>query len=254
MSEGESDDDDDDAVFQDASDGSADQSLKIQQKNFELNFKVDKLQGSLYKSDPDGEKPDQLLVEVVAQSFHIEVAVRTFDISAEVSLHAFNIDDCLSDPTPEFKSLVSSGEASDDKHLVHVKYTKVNRNSPEFMSVYGGVDTNIDVDISTINFVVTRMTVLQLLDFILVTFTNPENGATPNNAIKDADESEDPTIEVTPPPANPDKLKVKVKLQSIVLVLNNDGIRLATLSLMTADVGVFLMGKTMRIGARLGDL
>jgi vacuolar protein sorting-associated protein 13A/C len=36
--------------------------------------------------------------------------------------------------------------------------------------------------------------------------------------------------------------------------LNNDGIRLATLSLNSGDVGIFLNGKTMRIGGRLGNL
>jgi len=36
--------------------------------------------------------------------------------------------------------------------------------------------------------------------------------------------------------------------------LNNDGIRLATLSFNHADVGVFLLGKTMRVSAKLGNL
>ena len=52
----------------------------------------------------------------------------------------------------------------------------------------------------------------------------------------------------------PDKIRIKVVLSSIALVLNNDGIRLATLSLHTANVGVFLVGSSMRIDARLGSL
>lgn len=51
-----------------------------------------------------------------------------------------------------------------------------------------------------------------------------------------------------------DKLRVKVKLTSIVVVLNEDGFRLGTLSLSAADVSVMLRSPTMRVAARLGNL
>ncbi|KAK5005553.1 hypothetical protein LTR28_007575, partial [Elasticomyces elasticus] len=44
------------------------------------------------------------------------------------------------------------------------------------------------------------------------------------------------------------------ELKRIAVVLNNDGIRLATLSLNSAEVSVFLEGKTMSVGAKLGNL
>ncbi|KAG9656818.1 vacuolar protein sorting-associated protein 13, partial [Aureobasidium melanogenum] len=49
-------------------------------------------------------------------------------------------------------------------------------------------------------------------------------------------------------------IRIKAQLKRIAIILNNDGIRLATLSLTSAEVGIFLMGKTMRVGARLGNL
>ncbi len=51
-----------------------------------------------------------------------------------------------------------------------------------------------------------------------------------------------------------EKLRVRVKLNSIVLRLNNDGSLLATLTLSTADVAVMLRGNTIRVAARLGSL
>lgn len=56
------------------------------------------------------------------------------------------------------------------------------------------------------------------------------------------------------PQANADKLRVKVKLTSVVFILNDDGTRLATLSLSAADVAVLLRGPTLRVAARIGDL
>ena len=51
-----------------------------------------------------------------------------------------------------------------------------------------------------------------------------------------------------------DKIRIKAELRRIAVILNNDGIRLATLSLTSAQVSVFLMGATMQVGARLGNL
>jgi len=253
------DDDLDNDKFEDAKDGTANQQLKMQQRSFEFRFAVDQLKGSLYRSDPDGRNPDQLLVEMTAQDFDLEFYIRPFDMAAEVSLGAVTVDDFVDNPPAEFKSIVSSGDVEDQKaqrDLVHVKFVRVKKESPEYMSVYEGVETNIDVAISTINLVVTRKTLLTLLDFILVTFTNNDSA---NNQQAVTDSGSDLDIDVTPPSPAPGQneagaIKVKVDLKSIRLILNNDGIRLATLSFKHADVGVFLLGKTMRVSTKLGDL
>lgn len=256
-------DDDDDDSFEDAEDGSDNDQLRIQQRNFEFKFEVGTLKGSLYKSDPERKKPDALLVELVAERFSVEFYSRPYDIAAEVSLGSVTVDDFVDNPPAEFKSIVSSGDSDDLKQgrsLVYVKFVKVNPKSPEFMPVYEGVETNITAMVSTINLVVTRKTLLTLLDFILVTFTggNNEQAEQTQKAITEAGEqdelSEDTAVSEAKANANAGSIRVKMELKSIRLILNNDGIRLATLSLNQADTGIFLRGKTMRINSRLGDL
>lgn len=253
--------DDDDDKFEDAKDSLPNEQLRIQQRIFEFKFTVDKLKGSLYRSDPDRKRPDQLLVDLVAENFGVEFHLRPFDMGAEVSLGSVTVDDFVENPPAEFKSIVSSGDVEDRKQardLVHVKFVRVKQESPEFMSVYEGVETNVDVAISTINLVVTRKTLLTLLDFILVTFTNNQNpdvGGSPK-AVTDQDSETDVEVEPASPAEQPEggAIRVRVDLKSIRLILNNDGIRLATLSFNHADVGVFLLGKTMRVSTKLGDL
>ncbi|KAJ2900637.1 hypothetical protein MKZ38_002296 [Zalerion maritima] len=248
--------------YEDAQDGTVNEQLKMQQRSFEFKFDVDELRGSLYKSDPDKREADRLLVELVAQHFDLEFYIRPYDMVAEVSLGSVAVDDFVDNPPAEFKSIVSSGDAEDheeDRNLVQVKFVKVKKESPEFMTVYEGVETNINAAISTINLVVTRKTLLTLLDFILVTFTNNENNNPQQRPALMESESDSDVVD-SPPPAPPQQqqnsgsIKVKVDLKSIRMILNNDGIRLATLSFMHADVGVFLRGPTMRIGVKLGDL
>ncbi|KAG5925451.1 hypothetical protein E4U42_004279 [Claviceps africana] len=255
--------DDDDDDFEDATDGGSLQHLNIQQKSFEFNFKVDTLKGSLYKSDPDPVKPDALLVELIAERFDLAFYTRTYDMAAEVSLGSVAVEDFVEMPSGEFKSIVSSGDPEDLKagrSLVHVEYRKINRQSPEFMPVYEGVETNITAVISTINLVVTRKTLLTLLDFILITFAGgdgEENAQTSAIDVAESDENKNSDEGVRQPPTPADKtasIRVKVDLKTIRLILNNDGMRLATLSLNHGDAGIFISGNTMRISAKLGDL
>lgn len=256
--------DDDEDDFEDATDGVTGQQLKIQQRSFEFNFKVDTLKGSLYRSDPDRVKPDTLLVELVAERFDLAFYTRTYDMAAEVSLGSVVVEDFVENPSGEFKSIVSSGDSEDLKagrSLVHVKFMKINRQSPEFMPVYEGVETNITAVVSTINIVVTRKTLLTLLDFILMTFTggNNEQQAGPVPAVEAAEENDTPqldesVVETAKPSENSGSIRVKVDLKAIRLILNNDGIRLATLSFNHGDAGIYVSGKTMRISAKLGDL
>jgi len=238
--------------FEEASDGISDNLPSIQQKTFEFTFKVDKLQGSLSRSDPNGGESEKELAILVAEHFQLDFYLRPFDMVAEVLLKSFNIEDLVDEnPSPDFRKIVTSDGFNSDsgKPLFYVKYVKVNPQSPEFMTVYEAIETNVDVSISTINVIITRKTVLTLLDFILTTFTNPDVVVAPPQS-----DIGNPVGQV-PRPVSPQdsKIRVKVDLKSIILILNYDGIRLATLSLNSADVAIFLRGKSMRLGARLGN-
>lgn len=247
-------DDTKESNFKDAPEKTKDQSqVNINQRNFEFKFTVDKLQGSLFKSDPEEKKPDQLLVDLIAEQFYLEFYQRPFDMAAEVRLRTLAVEDHVEEnPTPEFKNLISSEDLYTNKKedLLLIKFVKVNKDSPEFQSTYEGIATNLDVSMSTINLMVTRKTLLTLLDFVMSTFAGGDNQDKAQVEEKETEEEE----EVEAPAQEADKIRIKVQLKRIAVILNNDGIRLATLSLSSAEVGVFLMGKTLRVGAKLGNL
>ncbi|KAL5628611.1 hypothetical protein BROUX41_003359 [Berkeleyomyces rouxiae] len=248
---------------------------QFQQRNFQFTFKIDYLKGSLCRSDPTGQEPDQLLVEMTAEDFNILFYNRPCDMVAQVSLGSVTVDDfVVQDSPPEFKSILFSGDTEDllqKRSLVQIKYTKVSRDSPEFKSVYEGIETNLSVSVSTINLIVTRKTLLTLLDFTLTTFSDNNNPVSsearpsprprlrrlsmlslPSEANLGSGIS--PTIVTPTPLARPTpSTKIKAELKSIRLILNNDGVRLATLSLNHADVGLFMVGPVMRLHTKLGN-
>lgn len=243
--------------FADAQDSKGDKrNVHLHQRNFEFKFTVDRLQGSLYRADPEGRKADQLLVELVAESFDLDFYQEAFEMAADVRLRSLAVEDYVEESTiPEFKNIISSEDVSADeqKDLFTLKFIKVNKESPEFQTKYEGIATNLEVAVSTINLIVTRRTLLTLLDFVLDTFTNPGPPQNQQAQIKDKQEEDEQQV-VEQPQAEPDKIRIRAELKRIAVVLNNDGIRLATLSLNSGNVGIFLSGKTMRIGGRLGNL
>jgi vacuolar protein sorting-associated protein 13A/C len=234
------------------------QAANLHRRNFEFRFTVDKLQGSLYQSDPDGKNADKLLVELVAEHFQFDFFLKPFDMAAEVVLKSLTMDDHIEEePLPEFKQIISSKgfKAEEGKDLLNVRFVKVNPASPEFHSTYESIATNLDVAVSTINLIVTRKTLLTLLDFVLQTFAGPDDQTPLEVATEKAASDEKAEIgEAQQKQQQADKIRIKAQLTSIALILNNDGVRLATLSLNSGDVGVFLDSGTMQVKARLGSL
>ena len=174
---------------------------------------------------------------------------------AEVRLKSLAVEDHVEEnPLPEFRNIVSSEDASADeqKNLFSLKFVKVNRESPEYQTKYEGISTNLDVAVSTINLIVTRRTLLTLLDFVLITFANPGTPQDQQQAIAKSEGQQQVAKKNTQ--SEPDKIRIRAELERIAVILNNDGIRLATLSLNSGNVGIFLSGKTMRIGGVLGNL
>ncbi|KAE8355847.1 hypothetical protein BDV28DRAFT_20786 [Aspergillus coremiiformis] len=226
----------------------------LHRRDFEFKFTVGRLRGSLFRSDPNDQLRDHLLVELVAEGFALDYYMRPFDMVAELVLKSLSVDDYIEEnPVPEFKRIVSSKgfDADEDKDLFHLKFVRVKPESPEFQSTYEGIAMNLDVSVSTINLVVTRKTLLTLLDFILLTFTNP--GQSNNQGLQSGQAIQD-TGALGQEPQQAGKIRIKADLKSIALILNNDGVRLATLSLNTADVGIFLVGRSMLIQSRIGSL
>ena len=234
--------------------------VNVHQRNFEFKFTVDRLRGSLYRADAHEKQPDQLLIELIAEHFQLDFYQRPADMVAEVVLRSLRVDDYIEkDPSPEFKSMITSQDvdSTEEEDLFNLKFVRVNKNSPEFVSIYEGIAMNLDVTVSTINLIVTRKTLLTLLDFVLDTFTSPGN-TSDSKAIDNKNEA-DSSLQKKPEQQKldqqePDKIRIKIKLTSIALILNNDGIRLATLRLNTADVGIFLAEGCLNVDARLGSL
>ncbi|GAB1518861.1 Vacuolar protein sorting-associated protein 13 [Rhizoctonia solani] len=226
--------------------------MKLHQHTVEFTFEVEKLQASLYKTAVDG--TEKLLANTVLEGFALEFAMAMFTMNVDVSLRSIGIN-MITEEQKRMQLLTSNqgragGETSSD--LVRVKYVRAQKESPEFTSVYDGIDQSVDVALSTFSFNVAPEPVLTLYDFIMSTFVGGNeptiNTLTPAESSAGTPEAEEP-----PPPVDSGKIKVKVKLTSIQLLLMN-GKKIGTLVLPSANVEVLLRPGSMLVEAKLGQL
>ena len=110
--------------------------------------------------------------------------------------------------------LVSSESTEpDNKDLMKISYKRVQKNSPEFATIYESTNQCVDVQLSTFIFLAAPEPVVSLYDFIMTTFVpkTPEQFAdkTPS-ATAVADEG-DPS----PPVNETETIKVSVRLDSV---------------------------------------
>lgn len=79
-------------------------------------------------------------------------------------------------------------EPSQRKDLLKIKYTRVQKEAPNFASLYEGIDQNVDIKMSTLVFRAEPEPVIALYDFIMTTFvpesdtTIDQNAVTPHEA------------------------------------------------------------------------
>ena len=268
-----SDDDDDDKDFFEESQAHVPDKLRALQKTFEFSLVVDCVQGTISKSATEPGQTDQLLVEAVFQNFRLGVSVLPYQLNVDVNLGSLDLVDKIVVQPPMFQHMITSrplesitgeGSQSDgvDAHdLVSVRYVHVAREAPNYWDEFEGIDQSVLVDLSTINLMLTRVTVLAVYDWIMLTFVG-KTDATPSETPSELSDSRTltaPTEEPTPPPPEDEdapahKLRIKVKLSSIQLRLNDDATLLSTLTLSTADIAILLRNNTMRIATRVGSL
>lgn len=163
----------------------------------------------------------------------------------------------------------TTGRNLNESHLLRIIYTRVQKESPDFLTAHEGIDQNIDIKMSTLVFRAEPAPVLALYDFVMSTFVPKDESSGGQIALRPSNAFTQ-TPEIQTDPAN--EIRVSAKLEGIqgqsdsllcccaasaeasTVVLINGLVTLATLSLSTADVMVLVRPRTLLVTGRLGNL
>lgn len=240
-------------------------------EQFKLEFKVDKVSAVVYESATSANVSDTLLCELVLSKFTLTVITRPDDLLVDVSLKSLGVIDKI-DPVEGFDYLITSdimerhhiASRENDKNLVNVKYQKASRTHPQFKFLYDEYDQTVDVALSTLSVIVNRKSILRIYNWIMNTFTAPPNAAA--NKVEDTKDSNDDKYSIhskdlefldsqSNQTANNDsRMKVSIHMDSINLILNQEGLRLGTVELSVGDLIIKLEPNTIEVNGKFGDL
>lgn len=121
-----------------------------------------------------------------------------------------NVVQAAGDP---IQLMSSESTGSVIKDLMKISYKRVQKNSPEFATVYESIDQSVDVQLSTFIFHAAPEPVVSLYDFIMTTFVpqSPEQPAntTPSTIVISDEEG------LAPPANDTGTIRVSVRLDSV---------------------------------------
>lgn len=224
------------------------------QHMFEMDFKVTKVNLSLMRCKDALTLEAEPFLNLVGDTLNFNFYKTEYDMHLDLTLIDIDIIDHIEKSgVPEFEKLVSSRNFTENeavtrkqRELFKVDLTRTQR-IVEFkgrdIEVF---DLDIIVDMSAVKCVVSRMSYLSILNFMLNTFTDPNAEETPADTLKHNDYNDDRIA--------PQKINVKVNLDSMIAVLNEDDLKLATLQLSTANVKVFVLPEALEVTGNLGAL
>lgn len=220
---------------------------------FEFDLFVGRTQISLSRCIDGVTLYAEPFVDLVGDALKLNFYKADNDMHLDLLLKDINlIDHIEKSGIPEFEKLISSNNFIENENqgekrdLFQMDYERTQRivefNGKE-IEVF---DQDISMNIATVKLVVSRKSILSILNFVLNTFTDPNAEATPADELKHNDSKDEVT--------GPQKINVNVNLDSIIMVLNEDSIKLATFQLSTANIKVFLVPEAMEVTGKLGAL
>ncbi|ANZ74777.1 BA75_01327T0 [Komagataella pastoris] len=231
--------------------GSDEKPMLSTQKLFVFNFTLDTIEVSLLRCDDASTFVSETLIRIIGKKVQLDLFKTSKQLHVDLSLLDINVEDFIEQSGEnEFKYLLSSDNFEEHEivnkrgNLFTLSYDKTQRIVPLNGEQIICFDQDIDLNIADVKFVITRRSILTLLNYALNTFTDVNPPETPADQLRHNDDTEQMLA--------PETINVRIKMDSIIAVLNDDGIKLATTKLSEADIGIVVFPERLKVSAKIG--
>ncbi|KAI8888651.1 hypothetical protein K501DRAFT_320796 [Backusella circina FSU 941] len=217
-----------------------------EERVIQLDFRIEQFLACI--SESHGVK-ETLLCEVDLQRLQVNMDKRFSEMKLQVSLHSLDVKDCMEDGH-QFSYLVTSNkkvlqlENEDIKGLIDIEFIQCDPTSPNYDTKYKRMDQTIHVTVSTFIFIVTRSSILTLQNFATRTFANDSNKEVSKKDITPQQ----------PKKINSSNMCARVLLDSVNVVLNSEGKKLATAELSLGDLSVVMTEGQINLATKFANL
>lgn len=219
----------------------------LQQHEIEFNFTMKHIVLSLKRCLDKETMESEILVDIVGDELKLHFYQTQRELHVDMSLADLYVRDYIqTSEIPEFKRLIGAKNENDStENLFSLAYTRTLRYAHFKGEEIECFDQDINIDVSDLQFVITRKSLLTLINYSLNTFTDVNAPEIPSDKLRHNNEEE---INA------PAHINIDLKLKSISLLLNDDGLKIATLVFADADASLFLIPDKMRINTKIGGL
>ncbi|SAL98237.1 hypothetical protein [Absidia glauca] len=255
-----------------------------QQNQIKLDFTITRMSVIISGTPTTPDSMDTPLCEIVLEQFGLEFVSRPYDMFAHVWLRALNVVDNM-EHGKEYGYLVTSGQAQTatsgtTNNLVDVKYKRAKSTHPMFMQSFGGYEQSVDVLLSTLTFVITRESLITLYGWIMATFTDgpqldeggQQSDQTKRPGLSSRSTNQSSSISLwskdgqqsrriqqkspastAKPPKKTASMKVGIQMLGIQVILNENGVRLCTGILSSANLEMQLLSARLMVQGKIGS-
>lgn len=213
------------------------------QKTLQVNFAIDVIELTLSRCTSANTLEKEKLVDLIGDKFRVDMSSTANGIEVAVVLSDMSLIDHIdTSSSDEFRNLVSSkfDSHSDLFSINYIRSKRMVQYKKDSIEVF---DQDIQMNIADFKIIVTRKSILTLLNFCLTTFTDPNPPETPADLLRHNDQNGETA---------PQHLNVNMNLESITLILNDDGIKLASMELNRAFIKTNMLPEKMKVEAKIG--
>lgn len=223
------------------------QPLQIEQTQFAVCLKIDTIQFSVLKcTDTTLMKCDRL-VNLIGDNVAFDLNKKVKDMKINMSVQGLHLEDFIENSNiEEFKYLISSNaETQDnDKNLFNINYSRSQRIVTHDSTLIEVFDQDIDIGLTKLMVTLTPRSILTLLNYTVSTFTNPQEEM-PSDVLKHNSEDRDDS---------PQKINMNVSIDGIVIYLNDNNEKLATLDISTGRFTMLLLPTSMKVSSTIDGM
>lgn len=223
-------------------------SLELAQKLLEVQFDVELIQVSIFKCVDCESMRCKKLIDLMGGKLKFHFIKRAKEMNVDLSVHSLEIEDFIEQSNnEEFSRLISSGnlDLNGKKDLFIVEYKRIQRIVSHKDMLIEIFDQDIYMSMAQLQLVLTPKSVLTLMNYALTTFTDPNTPEVPADALRHNKENREDA---------PQKLNMRISMAGILVIFNDDSIKLATLIFSAGEFSITLMPEKMKVNMKLGGL
>lgn len=196
--------------------------LELSQRAIEINLEVEKIHFSLLKcTNPDIMECEEL-VTLRGDIFKLAFSKTIKSMSLNISVYSIVLEDLIDDTAPADLQYMIKSDKSSGKDLVVLDYDRRQRIVSHDNSLIEVNDQDLSINMSKLSLVVSPKSLLTLLNYVLLTFTNQDLEPLPSDILKHNEEGREDS---------PQKITIDIKMEGISILFKDEHCKLATLDL-----------------------